>query len=359
MRRAVKAWLTSGVMDDGRLFPTTEGSPQGGVISPLLANVALHGLETAVRAGFTLAEGKPTVIRYADDFVVLHPELAAIERARDIVTDWLTPMGLELKPSKTRITHTLHQHDGHVGFDFLGCTIRQHPAGKHHAARVGNQWGTRRTLGFKTIITPSREALTRHTQALATVIARHQAAPQAALVDHLNPIIRGWTRYYATVSSKRTFSTLSYLTYLKLRRWATRRHPRKGGPWIASHYWHPEQGTWTFATKDGVKLFAHHQTPIRRHVKVRGTKSPYDGDWAYWTRRLGTHPLLPTRVATLLQRQQGRCARCGLYFRDGDLLEVDHITPLSAGGSEGYRNWQLLHRHCHDQKTAEDGARRP
>ncbi len=201
--------------------------------------------------------------------------------------------------------------------------------------------------------------MARHLETLAEVIVRHQSAPQAALIDHLNPIIRGWTSYYSTVSAKRTFSTLSYLTYRKLRRWAERRHPRKGGPWISSHYWRPERGPWQFATTDGLRLFGHHQMPIRRHVKVRGSKSPYDGDWAYSATRLGKHPQLPKRVATLLKGQQGKCARCGLYFRDGDLPEVDHRIPLSAGGRDEYANRQLLHRHCHDQKTARDGSLRP
>src|SRR5919202_321087 len=103
LRRAIKAWLTAGVMD-GKLFsPTSMGSPQGGGISPLLANVALHGLETAIRGAFMTTQGKPTVIRYADDFVALHPDLAVIDRVQSMVSDWLTTMGLELKPSKTRI----------------------------------------------------------------------------------------------------------------------------------------------------------------------------------------------------------------------------------------------------------------
>ena len=359
MRRAVKAWLKAGVMDGGAYYPTTEGSPQGGVISPLLANVALHGLETAIRAACTTTEGKPTVIRYADDFVVLHPNRSVIERSQQITAAWLAPIGLELKPSKTRITHTLRGDEGNAGLDFLGMTIRHHPVGKAHAARCGNQWGTRRALGFKTIITPSKDAVARHLETLAEVIVRHQPAPQAALIDHLNPIIRGWTSYYSTVSAKRTFSTLSYLTYRKLRRWAERRHPRKGGPWISSRYWHPDKGPWEFATTDGLHLFGHHRMPIRRHVKVRGSKSPYDGDWAYWATRLGKHPQLPKRVATLLKGQQGKCARCGLYFRDGDLPEVDHRIPLSAGGRDEYANRQLLHRQCHDQKTAGDGSLRP
>jgi RNA-directed DNA polymerase len=328
LRRTIKAWLTAGVMD-GKLFsPTPMGSPQGGGISPLLANVALHGLETTIRAAFTTTEGKPTVIRYADDFVALHPDVAVIERVQSIVSEWLATIGLELKPSKTRISHTLQTYNGNTGFDFLGFTIRQHAVGKNRSARIRNQWGMKQVLGFKTIITPSKEATRRHLEAIDKLIDTHKGAPQAALINHLNPLIRGWTGYYSTVCSKQTFSKLSYHTYRKLQRWAQRRHRRKPRRWVASRYWQPETGTWQFATKDGVKLFGHHQMPIRRHVKVRGNKSPYDGDW------------------------------CGLYFRNGEQLEVDHIIPLVSGGKDGYTNWQLLHRHCHDQKTAADGSLR-
>lgn len=358
LRRAIKAWLTAGVMD-GKLFcPTSMGSPQGGGISPLLANVALHGLETTIRAAFTSTEGKPTVVRYADDFVALHPDETVIERVQIIAMEWLATMGLELKPSKTRTTHTLHSHNGTAGFDFLGFTIRQHPVGRNRSGKIRNQWGMERTLGFKTIITPSKEASRRHLESIANLIIAHRGAPQAALINHLNPVIRGWTGYYSTVSSKRTFSKLSAHTYLKLQRWAQRRHRRKPRTWVAKTYWHPERGRWHFATKDGVKLYEHHQMPIRRHVKVRGNKSPYDGDWVYWASKLGHHPDVPQRAASLLKRQQGRCVWCRLYFRDGDLLEVDHIIPLSIGGKDAYTNWQVLHRHCHDNKTAADGSLR-
>jgi RNA-directed DNA polymerase len=358
LRKAIKAWLTAGVMDGKVFSPTPLGSPQGGGISPLLANVALHGLETTVRAAFTTTEGKPTVIRYADDFVALHPDLTVIERVHGIVAEWLATIGLELKPSKTRTTHTLHSHNGTPGFDFLGFTIRQHPVGKHRSGKIRNQWGMERPLGFKTIITPSKTAVRRHLETLSTVIETHRGAPQAALINHLNPIIRGWTGYYSTVSSKRTFAKLSDHTYWKLQRWARRRHRRKPRRWIASRYWHPETGKWHFATDNGVKLYGHPQMPIRRHVKVRGRKSPYDGEWVYWASKLGHHPDVPQRTARLLKRQHGRCTWCGLYLRDGDRLEVDHIIPLSIGGKDAYTNWQVLHRHCHDHKTAADGSLR-
>ena len=131
MRRAIRAWLKAGVMDGAALFPTTEGTPQGGVASPLLANIALHGLAEAIRAPFPQGNGKakPLVVRYADDFVILHHDLAVIEETQRLASAWLAGMGLELKPSKTRITHTLHAHDGQRGFDFLGFTVRQFPVG--------------------------------------------------------------------------------------------------------------------------------------------------------------------------------------------------------------------------------------
>jgi RNA-directed DNA polymerase len=361
LRRAIKAWLRAGVMDGLELTATTEGTPQGGVLSPLLANIALHGLEEAVRARYPQQLNghqtwKPVVVRYADDFVVLHENLAVIEEVRQRVSNWLADLGLELKPSKTRITHTLRCHDGQVGFDFLGWHVRQFPVGKTHSARRGNGRYETVRLGFKTLITPSKEAQRRHYERLAEIIDRHQAAPQAALIDHLNPVVRGWARYHSTVSSGRVFQKMRHRIYVKLQRWARRRHPKKRGNWVSAKYWRLEAGQWDFATKDGHRLYCHTRTAIRRHVKVRGEKSPYDGDWVYWASRLGRHPELPKRVATLLNRQKGRCAYCGLYFGLDDLPEVDHIIPLAMGGKDGYSNWQLVHAHCHDDKTAGDGS---
>jgi RNA-directed DNA polymerase len=364
LRRAVRAWLKAGVMDGGSLFPTDEGTPQGGVLSPLLANVALHGLEGAIRARYPRQlkgrqTWKPVVVRYADDFVVLHESLAVIEEVKRFVQAWLAGMGLELKPSKTRVTHSLREHEGGVGFDFLGFHVRQHPVGKTHSARRGNGRHESVRLGFKTRVTPSKESQRRHYAQLAALIERHQATPQAGLIERLNPVIRGWTRYHSAVVSGRVFARLRCLLFTKLRRWAKRRHPKKRGDWVSAKYWRLETGHWTFATRDGATLYQHSAARIRRHVKVRGDKSPFDGDWVYWSTRLGAHPEVATRVATLLQRQRGRCARCGLYFTtEGDLPEVDHIVPNHLGGSDAYSNLQLLHRHRHrhDAKTARDDS---
>jgi RNA-directed DNA polymerase len=359
LRRAIKAWLAAGVMEGKELFPTTEGTPQGGVISPLLANIALHGLETVIRESFSnnyqgRRHWKPLVVRYADDFVVMHPDLAVIEQVGQITSDWLVGMGLELKPSKTRITHTLQEHEGNLGFDFLGFQVRQYPVGKTHYSRLA---GSGHWLPFKTIIKPSKEALERHSKVLSQVIRAHNASTQAALIGQLNPIIRGWANYYSTECSKASYSKMDTALFHKLWSWARRRHHNKSRHWIARKYWHRERGTWDFSA-EGIRLVRHVRTPIRRHIRVKGTRSPFDGDWVYWTTRLGGHPELPRRVATLLRWQQGKCAQCGRYFNHEDLLEVDHILPRSMGGKDTYSNWQLLHRHCHDAKTAEDLRRK-
>lgn len=358
LKRAIRAWLRSGVMDGGELFPTVEGTPQGGPLSPLLANVALHGLEeaitTAVPRYHKQERWRPTVVRYADDFVVLHQDRWVIERLRTVASEWLAGMGLELKPSKTRISHTLTPHNGAVGFDFLGFHVRQYPVGKTHSGRKGGHGRNSDLLGYKTIITPSREAVHGHSLELQRAVRSHRTVPQDALITVLNPMIRGWTGYYSAVASKVCFNKLKHLLYVKLNRWARRRHPKKPWNWVARKYWRLEKGSWDFATRNGQRLIQHTERPIKRHVKVRSEKSPYDGDWVYWANRMGRHPQLAKREATLLRWQEGKCAWCGLRFRDEDLLEVDHIIPIVLGGKDSYSNWQLLHRHCHDRKTADD-----
>jgi RNA-directed DNA polymerase len=350
MRRAIKAWLNAGVMDGETLFPSAHrGTPQGGVISPLLANIALHGLEEAI------AEVHPNarLVRYADDLVVLHEDPTVIEQVKAAVSDWLAQMGLELKPSKTRIVHTLHEHNGQAGFDFLGFNVRQFRVGKHRSGKQSNG----KPLGFKTIIQPSKEACARHYQKIRHLVETNLFLPQEQLIGKLNSLIRGWTRYYSTVSSQSAFNRLVHLTFYRLWRWAKRRHQHQSGSWIARKYWHRDNGSWDFATPDGASLYLHSRTPIWRHTKIRGRKSPYDGDWVYWARRLARYPALPTRVINLLKRQDGKCARCGLVFTMEDWTEVDHIVPKSLGGRDCYANWQLLHAHCHHRKTAQDKRR--
>jgi RNA-directed DNA polymerase len=260
-------------------------------------------------------------------------------------------MGLELKPSKTRLTHTLNKYaEEEPGFNFLGFNIKQWKVGKYHSKQ-----------GFKTIITPSKEKQKIHYDRVASIIEDHKATPQVALISQLNPVITGWSNYYSTVVSKVTYSDLDDLMYPKLKAWAQRRHPNKSRGWVSKKYWQTINGdNWAFATrqegKNPMRLRSHAETPIVRHVKVKGDASPYDGNLIYWSSRMGKHPEVPNRMAALLKVQKGKCSHCELFFREGDVLEVDHIIPRIKGGKDEYKNLQILHRHCHDVKTAEDGS---
>jgi len=371
LRRQIRAWLKAGVMDGKELFATPEGTPQGGVISPLLANIALHGIEELIMGlapKFDMKRPDNTqlsirdklksisLIRYADDFLVLHEDLEVIKLCKSEIEKWLSDIGLELKPSKTRLAHTLNKLDNEEpGFNFLGFNIRQFPVGKYNSGKVKGK-----ILGFKTIITPSKDSQKRHYRKVAEVINKSRGLNQATLIKKLNPIIRGWCNYFSTVVSQKVFERLWHLVVWKLLKWGRHRHRNKGRAWIRLKYFKTLEGNnWEFTTREGenpLKLIQHSSTEISRYVKVKGTASPYDGDWIYWSSRMGVHPEIPARVAKLLKRQKGKCAYCGNYFREGDSLEVDHIIPKSIGGRESYENWQLLHRHCHDTKTAHDGS---
>ena len=255
-----------------------------------------------------------------------------------------------MKPSKTRITHTLQTLEGEPpGFDFLGFEVRQYPVGKYRSGKHNGK-----QLGFKTIIQPSKEAIKRHREELRKVVHDGQGLTQAALIGQLNPKIRGWSRYYRSVAAKKALNDCDYHLFPLLLRWAKRRHPRKSANWIVRKYWRTvEQDHWRFATPEGPHLTNHASIPIQRHVKIKGTASPFDGNLLYWARRIQqSHPLVMSRLGALLYKQQGKCRYCELQFRDGDLIEIDHITPRSQGGKDERANLVALHRHCHDQRHA-------
>ncbi|WP_243900479.1 group II intron reverse transcriptase/maturase [Hymenobacter defluvii] len=359
-RRLLNGWLRAGVLDGDVFQPVEAGTPQGGVISPLLANIALHGMETVIQTHFrqrrisrTRLSPKVTLIRYADDFVVLHEDRHVVEACRQVLADWLAPLGLAMKPAKTRVVHTLHHAPQQAaGFDFLGMTVRQFPVGRTHSGKSPRGI----PLGYKTLIKPSRTAQQRHDRRLGEIVYRQRGSPQAALIRELNPVIRGWCAYYAGVVAKDVFSRLDYTLHHKLRRWATRRHSGRHKRRIVHKYWRLEQGSWKFNTPQGVRLHTHSLTRIKRHVKVAGSRSPFDSRWTYWGARLRDYHGLSRRTSALLKRQAGRCGWCKLYFTDTDVLEQDHRVPRIRGGKEELANLQLLHRHCHDQKTRQDGS---
>jgi RNA-directed DNA polymerase len=363
LRRAIRAWLQAGVLNEGQVHPTTSGVPQGGVISPLLANIALHGLQQAVEScyvrrgrtpkGDSGAPVRPRLVRYADDFVVVCRDLEGITAAQAVVEQWLADMGLHLSPTKTRITHTLDPYQGAVGLDFLGFAIRQYRAGRTRAGRLKGKIST----GFLVRITPSKEAVKRHIADLNATVHRMRGATQEALIAALNAQIRGWCAYYRHVLCIEAFNDCDQALYAMLRRWSRRRHPLKSAHWIAKRYWHEQGGArWCFRLPDGIRLIRHTAMHQERYIKVRETASPYDGNLIYWSKRLRMHWATDTPMARLLQRQRGHCASCGLTFRDGDGLELHHIIRPADGGTNLESNLQAVHIHCHDQLTARQRA---
>ena len=248
---------------------------------------------------------------------------------------WLDNLDLNLKTAKTRITHTLYRHEGNVGFDFLGFNIRQFTVGKYHSRR-----------GYKTIIRPSKEAQQRQLQALAEVIRQHRGNKQTVLLAVLNPKIRGWANYYRPCSAKKVFERMDSQLHWKLHKWAKWRHHRKSARWRQQRYWKRIRTRLDF-TDGTTPLAKFADTPTRRHAKVKGHKSPFDGDWVYWSQRLEHYPTQPKRITKLLKFQRGKCMHCKLRFMTEDTMEVHHRDGNRQNNN--LLNLELLHGHCHDE----------
>jgi RNA-directed DNA polymerase len=261
------------------------------VVSPLLANIALHGLEYEIKKAlqedlFRYAKKKipaisrkksleaMSIIFYADDFVVIHESEEIVLKAKQFVEEWLKGIGLALNQSKTRIIHTLKSEDGNkAGFDFLGFSIRQYPV-------------TTSAKGYKTLIKPSLESQKKHKKVISERLKNLIAATQEDVIEALNPLIKGWSNYFRSGVSSEVFSTMNHYVYQKLWKWAKWRHPNKGLHWIKRKYFRRYKGSnWRFAISDNCRLALHSETHIKRHVKVQGTRTPYDGDLQYWSKR--------------------------------------------------------------------------
>ena len=307
-------------MEADTLSPTTAGTPQGGSISPVLALMALHGREDAI----TQVSPEARVIASADDCLVLHADRAVLAHCQQLFTEWLAEIGLTLNTSTTRMSHTVEGDQ--VGTEFLGFHLQQFRVGTHQS---GTKPGGAR-LGFTTVIQPAKPNVKDHLAERARIIRNGQNWPQEAVIRQRNPKIRGWANSYRTWVCHATCGRLDSLTWVTLRSWASRRHPHTSLRWMHTRYWHRRDtdAREVFATPktpEGQVWLTHHsEIPSAFHAKVAGKRSPYDGDGVYWSRRRGHDPTVPTRVATLLKRQSGRCAYCGQDFQQDDQREVDH-----------------------------------
>src|SRR6266536_794973 len=354
-RGLVQQWLKAGVVEDGRFASTEEGAPQGGVISPLLMNVALHGMETAAgvryydtgtNAGKTVPSC-PVVVRYADDLLALCHSRAQAEQVKARLAEWLAPRGLVFNEDKTRITHL------EAGVDFLEFSIHRYANGK-------------------LLTKPSNDAVRRIRRRLSAEAKALRGANADAVISKLNPIIRGWSAYYRIGVSKRVFNALDAQVWRLVYKWARLTHPNKSTRWVIARYFgkfNPaRQDGWVFGSQEtGFYLRKFAWTPIVRHRMVAGTASPDDPSLTdYWTqRRRRSNPPMDTTTLRLLRAQHGRCPLCrGLLLHADREPQSPHewkqwltatrkavrshaVTAWGAGTPDERVATRLIHAHCH------------
>ena len=269
MRRQRKAWLKAGTLEDDHLAPTTAGTPQGGSGSPLLALIALHGMDEAITRVYPPAR----VIAYADEGVVLHEERQGLEHCQELLRIWLAEMGLSLHEANSSLRHTLEGDQ--PGGVLLGFHIRQYRVGTHQSGK-GPRGAER--LGYKTLIKPAKANVQEHLAELGRVIQRGKALPQGQLIHQRTPKRRGWANYDRVGVSQAIYAWLDHHPWAKLRRWALWRQPKKATAWAIKRYRHRLGTRLTFATSatdpDAVRLLPHSEVPITRHVKVQDTRRP-------------------------------------------------------------------------------------
>lgn len=287
------------------------------------------------KASYLLSARMLSVIRYADDFIILHEDENIIIKAKAFIQEWLQKIGLELKEEKTAIGHTYLSKEGkEPGFDYLGFNIRQYK-------------GNTSKKGFTTLIKPSKKSLLNHLRSIKETIRNHRGERQDTLIRNLNPMIKGWSRFYQSVVSRKVFEKADHITFQKLWRWARYRHPHKGMRWTKHKYFLQHgKDYWRFKTRDEKILVRHSDHKIKRFVKVIGTKSIYDGNMHYWASRKGKYPGTSPRIAILLKKQRGKCKNCKLYFRPDDIMEVHHTDGNKKNNAVS--NLHILHGHCHD-----------
>lgn len=375
MKKQIRAWLKAGVMEGyansvnhSEIIATVAGTPQGGVISPLLANIALHGLENyllefvgnlpmkphpGANAGKAAKQKALGVVRYADDFLLIHRNKKIIEMCIAETRKWLANVGLAISDEKSAL------RDGREGFQFLGfqtIQVRKKKIGK-----------------YKVKIHPSKPSQKRLMDKVALILRNHRSMSSYDLIMKLRPVIIGWANYFKYSECKRDFSKLTNQIFQKLRAWVFRRDTRNGRLFVKRKYFpigkvyqfdgSKHQDNWILNGKKKSKFGVTLETYLphivwvksRKHVKVRGDASPYSGD-IYWAIRSAKTSPYPLRIRTLLVRQKQMCAICNQKFTmfDSSSWEVDHILPRSMGGHDTYDNLQLLHKSCHEAKTRSD-----
>lgn len=344
-RDILRKWLKAGTLYQGRYEDTVAGTPQGGIISPVLANVALNGLESGLAAHLKAQLGstktksqKVNVVRYADDFVITGVSKEVLEcEVKPWVEQFLAERGLQLSAEKTRIVRM------DEGFDFLG-------------------WNFRKYTG-KLLIKPSKKNAQAFYGKVKEVIGSRKTVKQAELIRLLNPMLRGWANYHSPVVAKEAFSRMEHLLFGALWRWSRRRHPRKNPTWIRRKYFPPYgDRKWVFATtvvkEDGktarLALYSLCATPIERHRKIKGTFNPFDPTCEQYGEQLQQQRMLKSmrhrkQWLALYESQDGRCLVCKDPITKATGWHDHHLQYKVHGGSDALTNRVLLHPLCHAQ----------
>ena len=336
-------WLKAGFMESNHLSPTVAGTPQGGIISPVLANLALDGLEKVLETHFgkknTKASYKTKVnyVRYADDFIITGISKELLENeVKPIVEDFMAQRGLTLSPEKTLLTHI------DDGFDFLGQNVRKY--------------------NEKCLIKPSQKNMRAFLQKVKGVLDRNKSASAGNLIAVLNPIIRGWANYHRGVVAKETFNYVDYRIWKMLWQWCKRRHNNRRKRWIRNKYF-KSKGTrnWLFqgvaSSGQLLTLLYANDTPIKRHIKIKGESNMYDPIWeTYFEQRLErvwrNSKEGKQRLMALYKRQGQKCPMCKQHITLDTGGHVHHIVEKHLGGSDNLDNLVLLHPNCHMQLHA-------
>ncbi|CAG9237507.1 Group II intron reverse transcriptase/maturase [Paraburkholderia tropica] len=344
-KEILRKWLKAGLIYKGQLQATEAGTPQGGIISPTLANVTLNGLEreliAQLVAKFGIAKAKKlkvNVVRYADDFVITGDSREVLEReVRPWVEAFLAVRGLRLSEEKTRIAHI------DEGFDFLG-------------------WNFRKYSG-KLLIKPSKKNAQAFYRKVSETISGNKTVRQEDLIQLLNPMLRGWAQYHSRVVAKQAYSRMESLVFRRLWWWSKRRHPNKGAGWVRKKYFHSDgDRAWIFAVPvvrdDGSKglneLYQLRDTSIRRHRKIKGDFNPFDPEWEQYGEQLRQARMEGSmrhrkQWVSLYMSQGGLCAHCGGALTKETGWHNHHLEYRVHGGSDALFNRVLLHPDCHRQ----------
>jgi RNA-directed DNA polymerase len=344
-QRVLNQWLTAGYLEKDVFHATTEGTPQGGIISPALANRALDGLEALLKQRFgatrtARARQRVHLVRYADDFIITGTSKALLrDEVQPLVAHFLSERGLELSHEKTSITHIQD------GFDFLGENVRRYASGK-------------------VLLRPARKNIRAFLEKIKAALRRSGSRTQAgALVQRLNQQIRGWALYHRHASSKRTFSCVDDAIFRRVWRWARRRHPKQRASWVRRQYFRRHQGrAWVLTGKCWptpgeaytVRLQKAADVAIQRHPPIRSAANPYAPAWesyyeARWQERFSAALAGKGRVRVLWRDQQGKCPACGQLLTEESAWQIHPIHWRVYGGGEELTNLQLLHKHCHER----------